>query len=614
VFEEIRKRLPKMKFKFTYQHFILLAIGIIVLRPMISTLLSNGPVTVPYSTFRERVRVGVVDSVQVDAQRITGVLDDGTRISTVRIEDPGLLDLLEASNVDVTGRAANSIVGWIFPVVLMMSISFLMMRRLGGKSGGAGGGVFSFGKSRARITQGQQSGVTFSDIGGAAEAIADLREVTEFLKNPEHFQRLGGQMPKGVLLVGPPGTGKTLLARATAGEAEVPFFSLSGAEFIEMFVGVGASRVRDLFAQAKKSAPAIIFIDEIDAIGGRRGASVGYSTNDEREQTLNQLLAEMDGFLPTTGLILIGATNRPEVLDPALLRPGRFDRRVVVGLPDLSGRLEILDIHIASITLGADFDRESLARITPGFSGADLANVINEAALLASRGDKDAVGMADFDEAIERVVAGSERRTRAMNEREKRVVAAHEAGHALVAALLPGVDPVHKVTIIPRGNALGYTWQRPVEDRYVMSEEELSNRLEVLLGGRAAEKLVFAEVSTGAADDLGRATDLARRMVTEYGMSEILGPVRLAPDAQANYLGGSSRPDAGVSPQTAALVDEETARFVRSSLEHALALLSEYRPALDALAQQLCDSETVSGAQIEDLLRKNLKGEKHEVL
>jgi cell division protease FtsH len=608
VFEGITKRFSEMKSKFTYHHFLLLVVALIILRPMIANVVVGRPVAVAYSTFRAQVRDGVVDAVEIDAQRITGLLENGTKFTTVRVEDPELLALLEASGVKVTGHVPSSLIGWIFPIMIVMSISFWIMRQKGGGVGGMGGSLFSFGKSKARVTQGQQSGVTFADIGGAAEAITDLREVTEFLKNPEHFQRLGGQMPKGVLLVGQPGTGKTLLARATAGEAGVPFFSLSGAEFIEMFVGVGASRVRDLFAQAKKSAPAIIFIDEIDAIGGRRGASVGYSTNDEREQTLNQLLAEMDGFLPTTGLILIAATNRPEVLDPALLRPGRFDRRVVVGLPDLSGRLEILDIHINAVTLASDVDRESLARITPGFSGADLANVINEAALLASREEKDAVAMADFDEAIERVVAGSERRTRAMNEHEKRVVSAHEAGHALVAALLPGVDPVHKVTIIPRGNALGYTWQRPVEDRYIMGQQELLNRLVVLLGGRGAEKIAFSEVSTGAADDLGRATDLARRMVTEYGMSEILGPVRLAPDAQTQYLGGPSRLDSGVSPRTAARVDDETARFVQQSLERAIALLTEYRTTLDTLAQQLYDTETVSGAQIQILLQEAQKG------
>lgn len=613
MFEKITKQLSEYKSKFSYIHVVLPVVALLVIRLIIASILVGQPTTVAYSSFTARVRGGTVKSAEIDAQRVTGVFDDGTRFTTVRVEDPNLLNLLEEYDVVVTGRPTSSFSGLLFPFLLMFAFSFWMMRRMRGGTGAAGGGLFSFGKSKARMTRGEQSGVTFADIGGAGEAITDLREVTEFLKNPEHFQRLGGQMPKGVQLVGEPGTGKTLLARATAGEAGVPFFSLSGAEFVEMFVGVGASRVRDLFAQAKKSAPAIIFIDEIDAIGGRRGASVGFSTNDEREQTLNQLLAEMDGFLPTTGLILVAATNRPDVLDPALLRPGRFDRRVVVGLPDLSGRLEILDIHIKAITLATDVDHESLARITPGFSGADMASAINEAVLLASREDKDAVTMSDFDEAIERVVAGSERRTRAMNEREKHVVAAHEAGHALVAALLPGVDPVHKVTIIPRGNALGYTWQRPIEDRYIMGQQELHSRLAVLLGGSAAEKLVFPEISTGAADDLGRATDLARRMVTEYGMCEILGPVRLAPDLQTQYLGGPSRLDSSVSPRTAARVDDETTRIVKRSLQEAIDLLTEHRESLDALAQQLCDTETVSGEQVRvPLLQEEQTGADHE--
>ncbi len=594
--------------KISYWHVALLVLAVVVLRPVITSYFGDQPVELSYSEFKARVRGDAVNRVVIGEQRIEGSFSDGGEFTTLRVADPELLSQLEEHNVNVHGRATNPLLGWIFPLAIMFAVSFWMMRRLRGGAGGMGAGLFSFNKSRARVTQGEQSGVTFEDIGGAGEAITDLREVTEFLKNPEHFQRLGGKMPKGVLLVGPPGTGKTLLARATAGEAEVPFFSLSGAEFVEMFVGVGASRVRDLFEQAKKKAPAIIFIDEIDAIGGRRGPMAGHSTNDEREQTLNQLLAEMDGFQPTTGLILIAATNRPEVLDPALLRPGRFDRRVVVGLPDLAGRLEILAIHTDGIKLAPDVDADSLARITPGFSGADIANVINEAALLASRDGKEAVTAADFDEAIERVIAGSERRTRAMNEREKHVVAAHEAGHALVAGLLPNVDQVHKVTIIPRGNALGYTWQRPAEDRYLMGQRELQERLVVLLGGRAAEKLVFSEVSTGASDDLARATDLARRMVTEYGMSEVLGPVRLAPDAQAQYLGAPAKLDTSVSPRTAARVDDETTRIVRDALQHALDLLKSNRVSLDALTRELCETETVSGARIAAILNGKSQG------
>lgn len=596
------RKTPGKRIRISAWHVVLALMALTLVRPIIVSIFSEAPTQLSYSQFKSAVRQGTVDGVVISAERIDGTLRDDRAFRTVRVEDPLLLADLEEHRVEVRGRAANPFLGWLVPLGLMVGVSLMAVQQRR-KGGGAGSGLFSFGKSKARMTEGERSGVTFEDIGGAGEAVSDLREITDFLKNPERFQRLGGKMPKGVLLVGPPGTGKTLLARATAGEAGVPFFSLSGAEFVEMFVGVGASRVRDLFVQAKKKAPAMIFIDEIDAIGGRRAAGAGFGGgHDEREQTLNQLLAEMDGFQPTTGLILIAATNRPEVLDAALLRPGRFDRRVVVGLPDLTGRLEILGIHTREITLAADVELENIARITPGFSGADVANVINEAALLASRDGKESVSAADFDSAIERVIAGSERKTRAMNEREKRVVAAHEAGHALAAALLPNVDPVHKVSIIPRGNALGYTWQRPVEDRYLMGQSELQDRLVVLLGGRAAEQLVFSEVSTGAADDLARATDLSRRMVTEYGMSEELGPVRLAADTQAQYLGNPGHLDLSVSAATAARVDDETARIVREALEHALRLLSLHRVSLDALTQRLCDQETASGEEITELL------------
>ncbi len=596
------------RFRISYWHVIIAVLAIMMVRPIVSSLFTAPPADYSYSEFKSAVGRGAVQSVEISAERIDGFFDDGTPFRTVRVDDPNLIELLEEQQVNVRGRVPSSWVGWIFPISIMLVFWFYMFRRVRGAGGAGGpGGIFSFSKSKARLTEGKQSGVTFDDIGGAGEAVTDLREITDFLANPEQFQRLGGKMPKGVLLVGPPGTGKTLLAKATAGEAGVPFFSLSGAEFVEMFVGVGASRVRDLFIQAKKRAPAIIFIDEIDAIGGRHGSATGYATNDEREQTLNQLLAEMDGFQPTTGLILVAATNRPEVLDPALLRPGRFDRRVIVGLPDLAGRLEILKIHTGEITLSPDVNLENIARITPGFSGADVANVINEAAILASRESKNAVGAADFDSAIERVVAGSERRTRAMNEHEKKVVAVHEAGHALVAALLPNVDQVHKVSIIPRGNALGYTWQRPVEDRYLMGQGELQDRLAVLLGGRAAEKLVFSEVSTGAADDLARATDLARRMVTEYGMSDDLGPVRLASDMQAQYLGSSGHLHPSISATTAARVDEETARIVKEALDVALGVITEHRPAHDTLTRQLCETETVSGAEIDAILKRTRK-------
>ncbi len=597
-------KIPDRKLKIQPWYLMVLVLAMTLVGPMIGRMITVQSEALSYSEFKSSVQAKAVQSVVIGPDRIDGTLTDGRSFSTLRVEDPNLITQLEANNVNVSGRAAGSLLGWLLPFALMMGVSFWLMKRLqkgmGGMSGG--GGLFSFGKSKARVTQGEKTGVTFENIGGAGEAVTDLREITEFLSSPERFQRLGGKMPKGVLLVGPPGTGKTLLARATAGEAGVPFFSLSGAEFVEMFVGVGASRVRDLFEQAKKKAPCIIFIDEIDAIGGRRSAAAGMPMNDEREQTLNQLLAEMDGFQPTSGLILIAATNRPEVLDPALLRPGRFDRRVQVGLPDLGGRLEILKIHAKNIVTDPNVELAELARITPGFSGADIANVINEAALLASREGKEAVDAADFDEAIERVVAGSERRTRAMNEREKQVVAIHEAGHALVAGLLPNVDPVHKVTIIPRGNALGYTWQRPVEDRYLMGRAEILDRLAVLLGGRAAETLVFAEPSTGAADDLSRATDLAKRMVTEYGMSDEVGPVRLTADSQARYLGNSGGLDASVSPQTAARVDSEVERIVREALLQAEDLLNSNRAALDSLSRQLCEKETVSGIELQAIV------------
>ncbi|MFO7730442.1 MAG: ATP-dependent zinc metalloprotease FtsH [Spirochaetia bacterium] len=598
--------MEKKKLPFARWHLLLVMLALLMVRPVIGSLFTGQSTEYSYSEFKGIVQTRAVQDVVIMNDRIEGTLHEGGSFNTVRVDDPGLLPVLEEHNVNVRGRNPNPLLGWLFPLALMFGFSYLMMRKMRGSSGGMGGGLFSFSKSKARMSEGEQSGYTFEDIGGAGEAITDLQEITDFLKNPEHFQRLGGKMPKGVLLVGPPGTGKTLLAKATAGEAGVPFFSLSGAEFVEMFVGVGASRVRDLFQQAKKKAPAIIFIDEVDAIGGKRGNVAGLPTNDEREQTLNQLLAEMDGFQPTTGLIIIAATNRPEVLDAALLRPGRFDRRVVVGLPDLTGRHEIYKIHTEKITLAPDVDLENLSRITPGFSGADVANAINEAALLASREGKDAVAAADFDSAIERVVAGSERRTRAMNEREKKVVAAHEAGHALTAALLPKVDPVHKVSIIPRGNALGYTWQRPVEDRYLMGQGELEERLIVLLGGRAAEKLIFSEVSTGAADDLARATDLAKRMIIEYGMSEKLGPVRFAGDIQNQYLGTSGQLNSSISTTTAAMVEGETTRMVRDALEKALFLLQKHVSSLETLMQRLCEEETVSGEEIETILENEV--------
>lgn len=592
--------------------FSLIMLGLLVYRLVSGTI----PTTqeLPYSEFKRDLTQGQIASVLVSATSISGKLRDGTAFTTVRVEDSELTQTLEAQKVEIRGQVESSgggilgfLLTWIFPVVLMGGVWFWIMGRNKGGAGSMGGSLgnaFSFGKSKARVIQGEQTGVTFKDVGGAGEAVTDLKEVTEFLKNPVHFQRLGGKMPKGVLLVGPPGTGKTLLARATAGEAGVQFFNLSGAEFVEMFVGVGASRVRDLFDQAKKSAPSIIFIDEIDAIGGRRAGAGAIGVHEEREQTLNQLLAEMDGFETARGVIVMAATNRPEILDPALLRPGRFDRQIMVELPDRQGRLEILTIHSRLVILGKDVNLEAVAQMTPGFSGADLANLVNEAALLASRHGKEAVDMADFDEAFERVVAGSERRTHTINPMEKRVIAVHEAGHALIASLTPGADKVRKVTIVPRGRAMGYTMQLPTNDRYVLGEKELESRLTGLVGGRVAEEMAFGEASTGAMDDLARATDLARKMVTEFGMSPILGPVRLATDMQANYLSQQLGLDARVSPETATLVDTETRRIIEEAVEEARSILENHRPELDHLADLLCEQETVDGSQIDAILSK----------
>ncbi len=587
-------------------------IGILLIIALVIPRLINGfgdqVKEIPYSEFKTALYAGKISSVGVGDIHITGKMADGTLFSSLRVSDPDLIKALEAQKVEANGLVESSgsgilgfLLSWIIPLAMMVGLWYFLFARNKG-SASSMGSIFSFGKSKARVIQGEQTGVTFNDVGGAGEAVTDLKEVTEFLKNPAHFQRLGGKMPKGVLLVGPPGTGKTLLARATAGEAGVQFFNLSGAEFVEMFVGVGASRVRDLFDQAKKSAPSIIFIDEIDAIGGRRAGAGAIGVHEEREQTLNQLLAEMDGFETSRGVIVMAATNRPEILDPALLRPGRFDRRIMVDLPDRQGRLEILKIHVQQVTLAVNISLEEISQITPGFSGADLANLVNEAALLASRRGKEAVDRADFDEAFERVIAGSERRTHTINPKEKKVIAIHEAGHALTASLLPEADKVHKVTIVPRGRAMGYTMQLPTDDRYLLGERELETRLIVLVSGRVAEALVFGEASTGALDDLAHATDLARRMVTEYGMSPVLGPVRLATDLQATYLNQQLGLDARVSPETATLVDTETRRLLEEAVEEACNLLTTHRLELDRLADLLCEHETVDGSQIEAIL------------
>jgi cell division protease FtsH len=474
---------------------------------------------------------------------------------------------------------------------------------MSGSAGGLGG-IFGVGRSKASEVKPEEVGVTFKDVGGADEAIAELREIIQFLKAPEQFAKLGGRIPKGVLLVGPPGTGKTLLAKATAGEAGVGFFETSGSEFIEMFVGVGAARVRDLFEQARKAAPAIVFIDEIDAIGQSRASAGRIGGNDEREQTLNQLLAEIDGFKTRTAkpVIIMAASNRPEVLDPALLRAGRFDRQVTVGNPDLAGRAQILRIHAKGVTLSRDFDIEAAARMTAGFSGADLANVVNEAALLAARRNADSVALPDFEAAIERIVAGMEKKSRVMNQQERTTVAYHESGHALVAALVPHGDPVSKISIVPRSRgALGYTMQLPAEDRFLLTVDELNDRIAVMLGGRAAEQLQFQVVSTGASDDIQRATELARRMVTEFGMSDKLGSVRYA-GRSLQYLGNEIEDNTAISPETRRVIDGEVQRIVREQFERAVSLLGARRPALEALATRLLTHETVDGSAVAQAL------------
>jgi cell division protease FtsH len=568
---------------------------------------------VPYSQFRQDLADGRIVEVTLGAERIFYTCCDGSgrpdasRIyNVVRVEDPELIDILLEAGVTFRGEQPTSnfftvLLGWIIPLLPIALIGYFLFRRMGQVQDP---GVMSMGKSRARQIQGKLTGVKFADVGGLGEVEVELREIIEFLKNPSRFTRLGAKLPKGVLLVGPPGTGKTLLAKATAGEAGVPFFTISGSDFVEMFVGVGAARVRDLFVQAKQKAPCIIFIDEIDAIGQARSGAGAIMPNDEREQTLDQLLAEMDGFEANAGVVIMGATNRPEVLDRALLRPGRFDRQVVVPLPTEPGRLQILRIHTQPMPLAPDADMERLAHITFGFSGADLANVANEAALMAARRDSQTVSMADFDLAIERIVAGLQRQT-PLSQEVRRRVAYHEGGHALVAELLPHTETVHKVSIIPTGRgALGYTMQMPEEDQYLLRVGELKERMAVMLGGRAAELLVFEEPSTGAANDLERVTELAQRMVAEFGMSAALGPVRYSAGSSMSYLGpqGGLRPE--LAPETAARIDAEVRRLVEEAESTAIELLTAHRAALDEIAAELQRAEVISGEQVKQLAAK----------
>jgi len=567
--------------------------------------------TIPYSEFEQHLKEGRIEELAITDRRIEGRLKEPLaggqrRFITNRVE-PQLAEHLQQYPVRYTGKVESTLVrdllSWIVPAALFFGIWLFLLRRIG--SGLGGGGMMQIGKSKARVYVETDMKVTFADVAGVDEAKDELKEIIEFLRDPQTYGRLGGRMPKGVLLVGPPGTGKTLLARAVAGEAKVPFFSISGSEFVEMFVGVGAARVRDLFEQARAQAPAIIFIDELDALGRARGAGPLSGGHDEKEQTLNQLLVEMDGFDTSSGLVLLAATNRPEILDPALLRAGRFDRQVLVDRPDKVGRVQILNVHLKKARLAADVDPQAIAALTPGFTGADLANLVNEATLLATRRNADAVSMQDFTAAIERIIAGLEKRNRLLNPREREIVAYHEMGHALVAMALPGVDPVHKVSIIPRGmGALGYTIQRPIEDRFLMTREELENKMAVLLGGRAAEWLIFAHLSTGAADDLAKVTDIARAMVTRYGMSKRLGHLALEREPNS-FLGNEAmlglKPQHDYAESTATAIDEEVQELVQSAFQRSVDLLQARRALLERCARQLLQQETLDAGQLRAL-------------
>jgi cell division protease FtsH len=564
--------------------------------------------TIPYSQFKQELAADNVSTLTLGPEIINGTLKGkdkkpGQEFVTIRVNDPGLVKDLDEHKVSYSGHYDSkflvNVLSWIIPIGI-----FFLIWRFAMKKMGPGMGVMSFGKSKAKLFAESETKVTFADVAGIDEAKEELQEVVEFLMKPEKFRRLGGRIPKGVLLVGPPGTGKTLLARAVAGEAKVPFFSISGSEFVEMFVGVGAARVRDLFSQATSQAPCIIFIDELDALGKARGMNI-MGGHDEQEQTLNQLLVEMDGFETNKGVIIMAATNRPEILDAALLRPGRFDRQVLVDRPDINGREAILKIHSKNVVLGYDVDLREVAGRTAGFVGADLANLINEAALLAARKNKDSVGLADFDEAIDRVVGGLQKKNRVMNPKEKEIVAFHESGHAIVAESVEHADPVHKISVIPRGiAALGYTQQQPTEDRYLMTRSELLDRLAVLLGGRVAEELVFGEISTGAQNDLQRATDMARSMVTEYGMSDRLGLVTYERPQPARFLPGTFPANKAYSEEKAAQIDEEISQLIEQAHLRVREILSTRREVLDEVAHLLSRKEIVQGEELREILGK----------
>jgi len=586
-------------------------------------LLAPHPETVSYSEFKSLVKANKVSDLMLYKDTITGTLaltglegvlpkekieeikragKGAPGFVTTRVEDPGLVPELEAAHIRFTGHVANpwvsTLLSWILPAVIFFGLWMFVMKRMNPQSG-----LMSIGKSRAKVYVEHQTGVTFDDIAGIDEARGELMEIVDFLKNPARYRRLGGKIPKGVLLVGAPGTGKTLLAKAVAGEAGVPFFSLTGSNFVEMFVGVGAARVRDLFVQAQAKAPSIVFIDELDAVGKARGVNPGFGGHDEHEQTLNQLLAELDGFDTQAGVIILAATNRPEILDPALLRPGRFDRQVVIDRPDLKGREKILEVHTRKVTLAPGLDLSVIAGRTPGFVGADLANLVNEAALHAAREGKDAVALTDFDQAIDRIVGGLERKSRIISPKEKEIVAHHEAGHALVAESREHADKVSKISIIPRGvAALGYTQQQPTEDRYLMTRAELLDRLDVFLGGRVAEEIIFGDVSTGAHDDLQWASDLARHMVTQYGMSDALGLGTFERPRQALFLRGPSVSEREYSEDTARVIDAEMRKLLEAARQRVRETLEEKRNILEALAKLLIEKEAVDRNALTTLL------------
>ncbi len=619
--EPLFKPLGPKQFRFTLWYFLFMLIGLFLFN---NVLLRRKIVSIDYGDFKSKIGSGEIHRVEIGEKYLTGFsltkaeLDayDRARFSgqkpaaapktsrTVRTTDPDLIPFMDKKGAEYYAVSAaggswlGALLSWVVPVVLMVAFWNYMSKKIGSP----GQGVMSFGANRAKLVAEGDTGVTFQDVAGVDEAKAELVEVVDFLKNPKKYEAIGGKIPKGVLLVGPPGTGKTLLARAVAGEAKVPFFRISGSEFVEMFVGVGAARVRDLFKQAREKAPCLVFIDELDAIGRSRGFTLG--GNDEREQTLNQLLVEMDGFDSRTGVIILAATNRPEILDPALLRPGRFDRQVLVDRPDLKGRVEILKVHSRKVTLDASVNLEKVAQGTPGFTGADLANIVNEAALLAVRAGRDRVLPGDFDNAIERVVAGLEKKNRLLNPKERTIVAYHETGHATVAAFTKGADPVHKISIIPRGiGTLGYTIQLPTEDRFLMTEEELLSKIDVLLGGRASEQVFFGEISTGASNDITRATDIARKMISDYGMSEKFTNVVLPSERSPMFMPGATSPgQREYSESTQQYIDEEITRIIKGCYARVLGLLEKKKGVIEEIAKRLLEVETLGEEEFKSLL------------